>query len=711
MATRQVTVRVAAQDAFSPTLNSYNQKMAQAAQATTQVNTANRSLMGSFQGLATAVGGAIAVMGVQQIISAASEMNELGVKVSANRELFDQLTTAIGGNEAVIASLRDSTGGVVDDLTLMSGASQLLRLNIVDNNRDLSELVGNIQKLKQPTESTTDAIQNFALMLSNESLLRLDSFGISSANVKRRMDELGESFREAVMFEMGNQVERLGDAADVAETAFKRLQTRIENIVQVMAEGFAGNVEDTIAAFEGTNDLQIGRGIADRMGVNVSDFATYAEYEDFLIHAVGYQERIRDVIGETVSVFGRLVDLQRESTTQGERMAALRDMYQMSGAEFMFDTDRLQRGMFDLTNQSYGSIGETRLFTPEEAAAAQAIADNAAAMVDNLALLQPYIDGGLVPADSVDRIKEIAKEADAFAAAAQKGAEAFQNMTLGQAFGLDNGGMAGELSDKFMEAARATGMAADELERYQRALDIATGRETDFSLAVDSFIASMVEEGLPPEVVAEAQREFAETMRLAMERGMDMSAIQQAGNVPFLFGFSGGGGEGGRMIDVQPGDYLPALAQRYGGKPEDYSSLLNANGVLMPGMQQLSSGVGSFMPDQNVEGVLATFEAMKGYTNDMSTDVTATDEAMGNMVTSAELVNEGFQLVSTTLTEMFNKVYMLKLDAIAPEWVKALLLGGGIAFESALANSVTANGGNVPGTQPQGRAGSLFGPQ
>jgi hypothetical protein len=51
------------------------------------------------------------------------------------------------------------------------------------------------------------------------------------------MDELNISFREAVQIEMDKQIERLGDAADVAETEFGKLQTRIENIIQLLSTG------------------------------------------------------------------------------------------------------------------------------------------------------------------------------------------------------------------------------------------------------------------------------------------------------------------------------------------------------------------------------------------------------------------------------------------------------------------------------------------
>lgn len=247
---REVTIKISAQDSFSSTMNRYNSLMNQSRETTNRAADSTGNLERGFRRMQQAFDIGIAGAMVDKVVDFAEGFNALGVQVHANRVLFDTLTESIGGNDRVLQMLRASTGGVVTDMNLMAGASQLLRLNIVDNADDLATLTGQIQRLKSPTESTTDAIQNFALMLSNESLLRLDSFGISSANVKRRMDELGMSFREATMAEMAEQVERLGAAGDVAETNLTRLQIRIENFFNQAAENFAIGVESIIGGLD-----------------------------------------------------------------------------------------------------------------------------------------------------------------------------------------------------------------------------------------------------------------------------------------------------------------------------------------------------------------------------------------------------------------------------------------------------------------------------
>ena len=215
-----------------------------------EVTRSQQEMSNSTSRLGGVVKAAFAAFAVSTVKQFAEDFNELGVQVAANRKIFEQLTGVWGDSDRTLQKLRGSTMGVVDDMTLMAGASQLLRLNIVQTEGDLEQLVGQIQRLKQPTESMESAISNFSMMLANESKLRLDSFGISSANVTRRMEELGESFREATMHEMSASIERLGDAADVSDTALNRFNTRLTNISQQGAEAFANVLERGLTALD-----------------------------------------------------------------------------------------------------------------------------------------------------------------------------------------------------------------------------------------------------------------------------------------------------------------------------------------------------------------------------------------------------------------------------------------------------------------------------
>src|SRR5690606_7593299 len=80
--------------------------------------------------------------------------------------------------------------------------------------------------------------------------MRLDSLGLSVESVKNRVEELkaagmdaSDAFRQAVVEGMAGVVETIGDAATAGETAFARMQTRIENMKNDLAEFVAQGIE------------------------------------------------------------------------------------------------------------------------------------------------------------------------------------------------------------------------------------------------------------------------------------------------------------------------------------------------------------------------------------------------------------------------------------------------------------------------------------
>lgn len=600
-----MVVVIKATDAFTPTLAKYEQGIGKASQATKQANESNRALAGSFDGLKTAITGTIAAIGFQQVVGFAEDMNQLGVQVRANETLFNRLTETIGGHEEVLANLRQTTGNVVDDLTLMSSASQLLRLNIVDNNRDLGELVGNIQKLKDPTESTTDAIHNFALMLSNESLLRLDSFGISSANVKRRMDELGQSFREAVMSEMDTQVARLGDAANVAETALARLQTKIQNLGQQLAEGFATGVDAAINFGEvvmnlNTQQVDAVNELADvsiqmfhrQIGQLTEDEAAQVHAAVESMHRSAADLKALGTAGQQYiqSLFGGVEEAQRIQERTASRQAQFLSLLGLpAGAditlESQFDVSHITDQLNALKAMGGDTIGTTTLFTPEQAAEAKEFAFYTANAVDQMKKLQ---DGNFdIPQSMVDGMKSVADDAKKFADAAEKGADAYLRMSEAQALGLDRSNVLGtDLAEQFLRAAEAEGMAADKLKEYRDELDLTFGNQTKFSQALEDYQHQLAASGAAPEEVATALDNLQQSLRLIKEQGLSTDLLQPA-NIPFLAGQLPGAE--GQTITIEAGDNLYTLVEKFGGDIDQYRSLLDANGYLQPGKQSLGT--------------------------------------------------------------------------------------------------------------------------
>lgn len=191
-------------------------------------------------------------MALGTAIKIISDVNALGQKVNIASETF---TALAGGSEAAAAMLEllsQKTGGVVDNLALMQGASRLLQMGLADSKEEVAGLTEMAIKLGGALGMDTNkAVEDFSLLLSNLSYLRLDQFGISAGAVRARVAELKDEFpnltrearfAQAVLEEGQGAMQDLGTAIDASSTAVKRFETDATNAFQ----GFAANVNESI---------------------------------------------------------------------------------------------------------------------------------------------------------------------------------------------------------------------------------------------------------------------------------------------------------------------------------------------------------------------------------------------------------------------------------------------------------------------------------
>lgn len=251
MASRDVTIRISATDNFSSVMTKYNQEMAKAEDNTKKTSKSSDDLSKTLKGLFTL---ALA----QQVAGYVSEMVSLGREANATEDRFRALTSTMGDYESTMAGLRSATLGAVDDMALQQGAMLLVQTANIETNDELERMMRLITMTKKPSEDMTTAIQNFGLMLANNSILRLDSFGISASKVRARIIQLqetmgldrSEAFRMAVLEEGEKNIKKFGDAADAASTSLSRLQVTATNAVQDIAQQAAAGAEGFALAIE-----------------------------------------------------------------------------------------------------------------------------------------------------------------------------------------------------------------------------------------------------------------------------------------------------------------------------------------------------------------------------------------------------------------------------------------------------------------------------
>ena len=203
----------------------------------------------------------LSVGAVVQIAKAAWELGELGAQSKRTSHAFEMISGGAVKAEANLNAMRTATRGAMSQQEMMANANLLMQMGLAKNSNELGQMTNMAVRLGKAMGSEAGAsIQNFSMMLANQSLPRLDTFGISSGKVRERILELQAAtegmtretaFMQAVMEEGGKAMERLGEDVDDEALAFERLDVVATDLKTLFAEelapatsGVAGAVAD-----------------------------------------------------------------------------------------------------------------------------------------------------------------------------------------------------------------------------------------------------------------------------------------------------------------------------------------------------------------------------------------------------------------------------------------------------------------------------------
>lgn len=246
-----VNVTLNGQDNLSDDLTKVNSELNDLDDGTTKASDG----VDSLKTAALAMGAAFVA---NQLMDYVGQLNELGAQANNAERNFIQLSGGADVAKKTLSELQIATRGVVDDTTLMNGANRLLMMNLASTGDEAAKLTGIAVTLgKTMGVDATTAVGDFASMLANQSIPRLDNFGISSGKVRDRIEELkksgmgmDEAFKTAVLEQGALAIDRLGTAADKGATGIEKLQTRFKNLAQDLGQ----TVNNTLEASATTLD-------------------------------------------------------------------------------------------------------------------------------------------------------------------------------------------------------------------------------------------------------------------------------------------------------------------------------------------------------------------------------------------------------------------------------------------------------------------------
>lgn len=756
MSERSVTVRLRVADDFSNSLDSYNQKMGQAEQTTQAAGNNADTSTSKFGGIGRAVAGAFTIAAAAKVVDFGLKMNQLGVEVNATKTIFDQLIAPMGDAEEIMGRLRDATLGAASDNEIRTGANMLMRMNIAENPEELEEIITMITRLKSPTEDLGGAIENFSLMMANQSVLRLDSFGLSSGRVRERINELLESgqalnreeaFKMATLEEGARAIERLGTAATTAGTPLARLETNVQNLMEAAGSNINMGVTGTIGILEIALGLhpEQQRQAQERMTRVLDELSTVA------VEGMAAKERgeVGDLSDNFISSYmNNLVTAATNDPTLLANMDALRDKAasMLTPAEYNMPTDTgvfrpLSTGVFDaylnrLTEITVAQM-EVNANSREAEAQARAEADAMAAAADAererlriaqerqaMATLQSGKSSLLGGLDSleIEAIETAFRNIDT-SANSIAGMEMPPFLTGEQAEQI--GAMADEaerMAEEIQRMADANPdlFTSEEIENAQTTADSVRDMAEQAQKAADAFDKMKLSEVFGQTsggTMGELSDMVIDAMVAAGALDEQIDAMKDALNVA-------SGRETASSLFVRD-TLIPMISAE--ADPETVAAMTSRlNDILRTAMlegvdvndEEFLGGLRDQLTpealmgaDFDPEAFIAPFVDVKDETTEaavqtdaISTDIAAVGEAMPGIATETAATAKAMAEVGVQtdrfrakLVETFSKTYGLNITVKhdAPPWLAALLDAG--SFEKAMAQATRDAGGVPPG--------------
>ncbi len=286
----------------------------------------------------SAAGIAAAAIGVR-ILKSFPALSEQAIKFKNTQIALSAYTGSVEAAEKATEAILDVTGRTISEFTATQNATKLFSLGLANNSSEAAKLTDIAIRLGATMgKDVTQSFEEFSLLLANQSILRLDTFGISANSVRVRMAELAEEFpdldKQARFLNSTLEIagEKLGSLEAVgfkASSGFDVLRASTENFKLSFGESFsksfdsaaksmAGFVDSITAASKAENEIKEARerGIItaeeEHSLINRATFTnfTYAE----ALEVVREKEAALDAENEALAASqGKLIEATEET--------------------------------------------------------------------------------------------------------------------------------------------------------------------------------------------------------------------------------------------------------------------------------------------------------------------------------------------------------------------------------------------------------------
>lgn len=270
-------------------------------------------------------------------IKATFELAKLGAQSLRTKQAFEAISGGADEASANLEAMQAATRGALSEQQAMASANQLMQMGLANSSEELAQLAEMATRLGGAMgKDATASLEEFSLLLANQSIPRLDTFGISAGKVRTRINELTstvagmtreQAFMTAVMEEGQTSMERLGPAVDDAALSFERAEAMAVNLRTELGERLAPAISTALDAgmLLLTWNEQIAEAQREHAESVVITAASYEEYIAELTRAAGVTDMV-------VNAEGHLVEVQQVRGHIVERL--VQENFALSEAEF-----------------------------------------------------------------------------------------------------------------------------------------------------------------------------------------------------------------------------------------------------------------------------------------------------------------------------------------------------------------------------------------
>lgn len=370
MATSKLQIQLTAKDKASGKIKKTEKQMGKLGKATDKARGKLQKMTGATKLLGGAMVGFSAIAAAKMLRG----LFELGIEAERSMVALEAFTGSSRAAEEAIEAVADAAQGGISDLAAAQNATRLFSMGLASTAEEAAKLTKIAITLGATMgKGPQEAFEEFTLLLANQSILRLDTFGISGGQVRESMANLAK--------EMPNATREARFLAAVMEEA----------------EGKMFDLEE--AGFEAVSSL-------DKFDANL---------ENLRVHTA---ELIKDGLGPTLDVMVNMADatdevssaFQRGLISQqqfGELMAGLRNGFLTTGEAMAFVANSAQSSLPALDDQKVAlmELGGAAVSTAETlAGVAVSTRELSAASIGQAAMtdLNSALKEGLVSQEDYD---------------------------------------------------------------------------------------------------------------------------------------------------------------------------------------------------------------------------------------------------------------------------------------------------------------------